>query len=240
MQLLSNVAGTTATGERDAALFEWEPVSAGHLRSVTLPDGSTADLQTLSVDPPVFLVPGLLSHAEADKVIEQAVGLMTGISETKGSQGEDGDLKDLEAGGGRARRVLAAYASDAGRSRLLPRDLAFLAQELFGMPNHNRTELEAAVGLAAQADGAISVYELTKRSRRLVEYLKRVVKEQPHRRTRYSEQSWLPHDGGAEMSALLRRVEDTTGATTTPLARTTIRPGTPCTPVAASAPPPSS
>lgn len=179
-----------------------EPVSIGHTRSVSLPHrkhGGSVQMETLSLDPPLFHMKGLLTDKEADSILKsvrkrswQSSAMDTNRVDTyRESMKNRQDWLDM-----------FMFFDKDGDSALSEEEIANLARVVFDIGRHNHTEFLHHHKLPAD-QGNIAERVVFKR-RGFVKYFLRSREKHPERAMRYGSTVWLPY---AE-DLVARRVKD--------------------------------
>ena len=213
---LAAAAAAAAAAASPSGLPTVDPVAVGQVRTVGgASQGDALELRTLSLDPPVFSIPGLLSGAEADELARLA-----GAEGQEWLHSQAGDhvtgrmVRQLRKGGKAARRLLAQFDADSDGA-LNAEEVAFLAREAFQMPNFSAEDhaallasvlgprgLEPKRGEGFPADARLGAD--------LVRHLAGLSQREPHRRDRYSSQTWLSYEAPL-LRQLLVRAQAVTG-----------------------------
>lgn len=168
-----------------------DPVAVCHVRRASAADGRWLEVRTLSVEPAIFLVPGLLDEEEADEL----VALAKQNKEWKSSivLGGDRDMrKRLRRGGKAARRVLREFDDDRD-GNLSAEEMQHFADDVFTIPNYDHAAFVRNVLGEATPDIAVPIADAARVD--VGKFFDKVVREEPHRLNRFSRQTWLKYEG---------------------------------------------
>uniref|UniRef100_A0A7S2HXV8 Fe2OG dioxygenase domain-containing protein n=1 Tax=Alexandrium andersonii TaxID=327968 RepID=A0A7S2HXV8_9DINO len=183
------------------ALPVLDTVEVGHVQWAETSEGQRLEIRTLCTDPPVFLVPGFISEDEADSLVNLALEKGDWI-ESEVDQETNDFRRQLKRGGKAARKLLAEF--DFNDDALLSStELAKFAEDVFTMPNYDHAELVRHV-LGEVANPKAKVPIKAAANAHLDDFFSKVLREEPHRSSRFSRQAWLHYDGDLLRSLLDR------------------------------------
>lgn len=192
-----------------------DPVALGHTQFHG-EDG--LELRTISVDPPVFLIPGLLDASEADELIALAQAQQWSMSIVDVEASEE--ARQLRQGGKAAKKVLRSF--DVFPDGMLELDeMKALSFELFNLPNYDIAAHRAMLGHASRLLGSDKLPQDAEHlpvahggKADLYEFFSKLARNEPHRMSRHSDQVWLRHRTGQPLlRKVLARAQSVTGFT---------------------------
>lgn len=198
-----------------------DPVEVGYERHVSGRDGGLLIMRTLSVDPPVFLLPGFLSSHEADEIVKIAKAQPEkswSRSEVSTNFVDAQVLEDKSQA-----KEFVREADGDGDGYLDASEVAWITRELFQMPNFGEEDLDALAAHCGVAAVSEAVGKKKKKSKKRVpvksflaskplRFFRRLLEREPYRLDRFSDQTWLKHTRKQPaLQRVLNRTAEVTG-----------------------------
>eukprot|EP00928_Gymnodinium_smaydae_P043314 TRINITY_DN29045_c0_g1_i1.p1 TRINITY_DN29045_c0_g1~~TRINITY_DN29045_c0_g1_i1.p1 ORF type:complete len:371 (-),score=26.71 TRINITY_DN29045_c0_g1_i1:281-1393(-) len=165
-----------------------DPVAIDHVRIVNL-SGRSTKMQTLAVDPPVFLVSQFLTPAEADAIVE--ANNRSDFDKSLVSHPSEGGIS-LPPRSKQFRSMFKRYDRDRNDA-LDNEELTEFLQREVDMPNHD-DEWDTFLEKYGLSGPTVSLESFKSKNIDLGKYVQWLTATKPQLRQRYSSQKWLKYN----------------------------------------------